>query len=251
MRRGDATSSGGRNGVRGEQVDGWITEMIRLYSEIEPFAQACSTLATATASTGRVAATRSASRRWCCTAAQAREPAPPGGGSSTRRSTGWSCSTSGRSTPDAGDVRIDLSTNTMPHLVSDIEKLRAHLEIDRWLLVGGSWGSALGLGYAQQHPDRITDIVLFSVVTSTPAEHRWLTRDLGRVFPEQWERFRDAVPAAERDGNLPAAYARLLADPDGTVRTGLRAPGATGRTRWSPTCPAAGPTPGTKTRRSG
>src|SRR5256714_2279981 len=124
----------------------------------------------------------------------------------------------GRSTPDAGDVRTDLSTNTMPHLLADIEKLRTHLQIDRWLLLGGSWGSALGLGYGQRHPERVTEIVLFSVVTSTPVEHRWLTRDLGRIFPEQWERFCDAVPAAERDGNLPAAYARLLADPEETVR---------------------------------
>ena len=115
-------------------------------------------------------------------------------------------------------MRTDLSTNTMPHLLADIEMLRTHLGIDRWLLLGGSWGSALGLGYAQRHPDRVTEIVLFSVVTSTPAEHRWLTRDLGRIFPEQWEQFRDAVPAAGRDGNLPAAYARLLADPDETVR---------------------------------
>src|SRR2546430_5846326 len=95
----------------------------------------------------------------------------------------------GRSTPDAGDVRTDLSTNTMPHLLADIEKLRTHLQIDRWLLLGGSWGSALGLGYAQRHPERVTEIVLFSVVTSTPAEHRWLTRDLGRIFPEQWDGF--------------------------------------------------------------
>jgi proline iminopeptidase len=55
-------------------------------------------------------------------------------------------------------------------------------------------------------------------VTSTPAEHRWLTRDLGRIFPEQWERFRDTVPEDVRGGNLPAAFARLPADPDETVR---------------------------------
>ncbi|HEX9999557.1 MAG TPA: prolyl aminopeptidase [Actinoplanes sp.] len=124
----------------------------------------------------------------------------------------------GRSTPDAGDLRTDLSTNTTPHLLADMEQLRTHLGIERWLLLGASWGSALALGYAQRHPERVTEIVLFSVVTSTPAEHRWLTRDLGRIFPEQWERFRDAVPAAERDGNLPAAYARLLANPDEAVR---------------------------------
>jgi hypothetical protein len=89
-------------------------------------------------------------------------------------------------------------------------------------------------------------------VTSTPAEHRWLTRDLGRIFPEQWERFRDTVPEDVRGGNLPAAFARLPADPDETVRgTRPRAPGAPGRTHSSPTCPAADPTPGTRTRHSG
>jgi proline iminopeptidase len=123
----------------------------------------------------------------------------------------------GRSTPDAGDIRTDLSTNTTLHLLADIEKLREHLGIDRWLLFGGSWGSALGLGYAQRHPDRVTELVLFSVVTSTPAEHQWLTRDLRRIFPQEWERYRDAA-GAERDDNLPAAYVRLLANPDESVR---------------------------------
>ncbi len=124
----------------------------------------------------------------------------------------------GRSQPDAGEVGTDLSTNTTPHLLADIEKIRAHLQIDKWLVLGGSWGSALALGYAQMHPARVSELVLFSVVTSTAAEHHWLTRDLARIFPEQWERFRDAVPPADRTGNLPAAYARLLAHPDESVR---------------------------------
>jgi proline iminopeptidase len=93
-----------------------------------------------------------------------------------------------------------------------------HLGIDRWLVIGGSWGSTLGLAYAQAHPERVSELVLFSVVTTTDREVAWVTRDMGRVFPEQWERFRDGVAEVDRDGNLAAAYARLLADADPAVR---------------------------------
>jgi proline iminopeptidase len=124
----------------------------------------------------------------------------------------------GRSTPSAADPATDLSVNTTGHLIGDLERLREHLAIDRWLVFGGSWGSTLGLAYAQAHPERVSELVLFSVVTTTEREVRWVTRDMGRVFPQEWQRFRDAVPAAERDGNLAAAYARLLADPDHEVR---------------------------------
>jgi proline iminopeptidase len=124
----------------------------------------------------------------------------------------------GRSTPRASDPSTDLSTNTTGHLIADIERLREHLGIPRWLVMGGSWGSTLGLAYAQAHPERVTELVLFSVVTTTQREVGWVTRDMGRLFPAQWERFRGRVPAAERDGNLAAAYCRLLSDPDPEVR---------------------------------
>ncbi|WP_319461306.1 prolyl aminopeptidase [Micromonospora sp. RTP1Z1] len=124
----------------------------------------------------------------------------------------------GRSTPHAADPAVDLSVNTTPHLLADIERLRRHLGIDRWLLHGASWGSSLALAYAQRHPDRVTALVLFSVVANTRREIEWVTRDMGRIFPQEWARFRDGVPAADRDGDLSAAYARLLADPDLEVR---------------------------------
>jgi proline iminopeptidase len=124
----------------------------------------------------------------------------------------------GRSTPSAAEPDADLSTNTLPHLLADIELLRAHLAVDRWLLFGGSWGSTLGLAYAQAHPAAVSAIVLFSVVTTTRAEVEWVTRAMGRVFPEAWERFRDGVPPQDRDGCLADAYARLLASPDPAVR---------------------------------
>ncbi|MGN9778954.1 prolyl aminopeptidase [Micromonospora sp. H33] len=124
----------------------------------------------------------------------------------------------GRSRPNVGDHTVDLSTNTTPHLVADIERLREHLGVDRWLVLGASWGSTLALAYAQRHPGRVTEMVLFSVVTTSRREVEWITRDMGRVFPEQWVRFRDGVPPADRDGDLADAYARLLVDPDPAVR---------------------------------
>ncbi|HET8658333.1 MAG TPA: prolyl aminopeptidase [Micromonosporaceae bacterium] len=124
----------------------------------------------------------------------------------------------GRSTPHAGDPAVDLSTNTTHHLLGDIEQVRRHLGIDRWLVFGASWGSTLGLAYAERHPARASEVVLFSVVTTTRREVEWVTRDMGRLFPAEWERFRNGVPAAEREGSLVDAYARLLGDPDPAVR---------------------------------
>ena len=124
----------------------------------------------------------------------------------------------GRSTPGAGDQDAGLSANTTHHLVADIESLRRHLGVDRWLVLGGSWGSTLALAYAQRHPESVSEIVLFSVVTTTHREVEWVTRDMGRILPAEWARFRDGVPEAEREGNLAEAYGRLLRDPDPAVR---------------------------------
>jgi proline iminopeptidase len=124
----------------------------------------------------------------------------------------------GRSRPHAGDLSVDLSTNTTQHLIGDLEQLRHHLEIERWLVFGGSWGSTLGLAYSEQHPECVSELVLFSVVTTTRREVQWVTRDIGRFFPEAWARFRRGVAAYERDHTLPDAYARLLAHPDPAVR---------------------------------
>jgi proline iminopeptidase len=123
----------------------------------------------------------------------------------------------GRSTPSASDPDADLSTNTTDHLVADIEALRRHLGIERWLVVGGSWGSTLALAYAERHPERVAALVLYAVATTTPAEIDWITRGVGAFFPEEWTRFRDGVPEAARGGNLAAAYHRRLMDPDPAV----------------------------------
>src|SRR5438270_12004394 len=111
---------------------------------------------TATWSIGRAAATRSANRHWCCTVARFRRLLAAILRPAVYRVVLFDQRGCGRSTPDAGDARTDLSTNTMPHLLADIEQLRTQLNINRWLLLGGSWGSALSLGYAQRHPDRVT-----------------------------------------------------------------------------------------------
>ncbi|MEV0969206.1 prolyl aminopeptidase [Microtetraspora glauca] len=124
----------------------------------------------------------------------------------------------GRSTPRADAPDTDLSANTTAHLLADVERLRAHLAIDRWLVFGGSWGSTFGLAYAETHPERVSEMILFSVVTTSRREVEWVTRDMGRVFPEEWARFRDGVPEGERDGDLAGAYSRLLHDPDPAVR---------------------------------
>jgi proline iminopeptidase len=124
----------------------------------------------------------------------------------------------GRSRPHASDPATDMSVNTTEHLLADMERLREHLGIERWLLYGGSWGSALILAYAERHPERVSEIVITSVTTARRSEYDWLYRGAGRFFPEEWERFRDGVADDERGGDLLAAYARLTESPDADVR---------------------------------
>ncbi|MFG3438878.1 prolyl aminopeptidase [Nonomuraea sp. NPDC047897] len=124
----------------------------------------------------------------------------------------------GRSLPHASDPATDLSANTTHHLIADMERLREHLGVDRWLLYGGSWGSTLMLAYAETHPERVSEMVMVSVTMTRRSEIDWLYRGVGRFFPEQWQRFREGVPEADRDGDLLAAYARLVSDPDPHVR---------------------------------
>jgi proline iminopeptidase len=128
----------------------------------------------------------------------------------------------GRSTPHASDPATDLSHNTTAHLIADMERLREHLGIDRWLLYGGSWGSTLILAYAESHPERVSEIVISGVTTTRRSEIDWLYRGVGRFFPEEWERFRAGAPVSaglgRADGDLVAAYARLLEHPDPQVR---------------------------------
>ncbi|CAN5157172.1 prolyl aminopeptidase [soil metagenome] len=125
----------------------------------------------------------------------------------------------GRSTPHAGDPAVSLATNTTDHLIADMEFLRTQLGINRWVVAGWSWGTTLALAYAERFPEHVIALALTAVTTTTGREVRWITRDVGRLFPAEWARFRDGVPASERDGSLVDAYARLLAHPDARVRT--------------------------------
>src|SRR3954468_9295258 len=117
----------------------------------------------------------------------------------------------GRSTP-LGELR----DNTTPHLIADLEALRRHLGIDRWLVFGGSWGSTLAIAYAQAHPDRCLGLVLRGIFLCRPSEIEWFLYGLRNVFPEPWERFTGFLPAGGR-GDLLASYPRRLVDPDPAV----------------------------------
>ncbi|HKV29408.1 MAG TPA: prolyl aminopeptidase [Candidatus Dormibacteraeota bacterium] len=125
----------------------------------------------------------------------------------------------GRSTPTAANPATDLSTNTTQHLIADLERLRRHLEVDRWLVCGVSWGVTLGLAYAERHPERVSELVFASVTMTRPEDVHWLYHEAGRFFPQEWARFRAGVPESERDGDLVAAYNRLLNEqPDFAAR---------------------------------
>ncbi|GAA3646925.1 prolyl aminopeptidase [Streptomyces chitinivorans] len=132
----------------------------------------------------------------------------------------------GRSTPHASDPATGLRHNTTWHLVADMERLREHLGIDRWLLYGGSWGSTLILAYAQRHPERVSHIVIAGVTTTRRSEIDWLYRGVARFFPGEWERFHagagtGAGRGVPRDASTPellGAYARLMEHPDAAVR---------------------------------
>jgi len=124
----------------------------------------------------------------------------------------------GLSTPHAADPATDLSVNTTQHLIGDIEMLREHLGIEKWLVKGGSWGATLALVYAQAHPERVTEMIIPAVTMTRPEEIDWLYHGARRLFPEAWDRFRTHLPEGERDGNLVQAYGRLMENPDRAVR---------------------------------
>jgi proline iminopeptidase len=111
----------------------------------------------------------------------------------------------GRSRPTAS-----LIENTTWHLVADIERLRKHLGIERWLVFGGSWGSTLALAYAEANPERVTELVLRGIFLLRYGEIRWFYQHgASEIFPDAWEPYRDVIPLDERDDYLSAYYQRL------------------------------------------
>jgi proline iminopeptidase len=117
----------------------------------------------------------------------------------------------GRSTPLG-----ELTDNTTDHLVADMERLRAHLGIERWTVFGGSWGSTLALAYAQAHPGRVRALILRGIFLCRRSEIDWFLYGIRSVFPEPWRNFAAIIPETERD-DLLGAYHRRLVHPDPAV----------------------------------
>ncbi len=117
----------------------------------------------------------------------------------------------GRSTPLGC-----LEENTTPRLVEDMERLRKHLGIGKWMVFGGSWGSTLALAYAEHHPQRCSALVLRGIFLCRPSEIDWFLYGVRAIFPEAWRAFAGYIPEAER-GDLLTAYHRRLVDPDPAV----------------------------------
>jgi proline iminopeptidase len=110
----------------------------------------------------------------------------------------------GRSTPVA-----NTTDNTTQHLVADMERLRAHLHLERWLLFGGSWGSTLALAYAESHPQRCLGLVLRGIFLARQSELDWFMHGMGKIFPEAWQTFASFLPQGERSDLLGNYYRRL------------------------------------------
>ena len=130
----------------------------------------------------------------------------------------------GKSTP-----YCETRENTTQNLIADFEMIRKKLNISQWIVFGGSWGSTLGLAYAQTHPEAVLHLVLRGIYLGSDIENQWLFGGQGahRIFPEYWHDFESHIPEAER-GDMIAAYHRRLTDPDPTVHE----PAAKAWSRW-------------------
>ena len=119
----------------------------------------------------------------------------------------------GQSAPHAS-----LDRNTTWDLVEDMERLRCHLGIDHWQLVGGSWGSTLSLAYAQRHPEQVTELILRGIFLLRRRELEWFYQEgCSWIFPDAFEAYQSVIPPEER-GDMIAAYHRRLTHPDRAVQ---------------------------------
>ncbi|MEM6754913.1 MAG: prolyl aminopeptidase, partial [Cyanobacteria bacterium P01_C01_bin.38] len=119
----------------------------------------------------------------------------------------------GKSTPHA-----ELRENTTWDLVGDIEKIREHLKIDKWVVFGGSWGSTLSLAYSETHPQRCTGLILRGIFMLRQKELHWFYQEgASNIFPDAWEEYLKPIPLEER-GDLLNAYYKRLTSEDGKVR---------------------------------
>lgn len=148
----------------------------------------------------------------------------------------------GRSTPHA-----ETRDNTTPKLIKDIECLRRHLGVKKWLVFGGSWGSTLALCYAIEHAERCTGLILRGIFLGAKAEVDWFLYGIRTVFPEVWRQFSGYIPEPEQ-GDLQAAYHARLMDPD----PGVHMPAARVWSRFEHACSTLlGGDPGDITRPGG
>ena len=124
----------------------------------------------------------------------------------------------GKSTPNAS-----LDNNTTWHLVSDIEKLRDMMGVEKWQVFGGSWGSTLALAYAEKHPERVSELIVRGIYTLTKAELAWYYQfGVSEMFPDKWERFLAPIPENERHDMMGAYRKRLTgADRDSQVEAAI------------------------------
>jgi len=141
----------------------------------------------------------------------------------------------GRSTPLGA-----IEDNSPDHLIADLERLRLFLDIDKWLVFGGSWGSTLALHYAETHPRRCQGLILRGIFLLRREEVDWFLYGIRTVFPEAWRSFAEFLPEAER-GDLLAAYYRRLCDPDPAVHM----PAARAWSAYEGTCSTLLPNPET------
>ncbi len=127
----------------------------------------------------------------------------------------------GKSRPHAS-----LTANTTWHLVEDLERLRARLDIERWLVFGGSWGSTLALAYAESHPQRVTELVLRGIFLLRRSELDWFYQNpsgAAALYPDLWEQYVEPIPSEERSDLIGAYYRRLTGDDPQVLRRAARA----------------------------
>ena len=116
---------------------------------------------------------------------------------------------SGKSTP-----RACLENNDTWHIIEDIEKIREKLNIDKWLVFGGSWGSTLSLCYAIKHPERVLGLVLRGIFLGRREDIEWIYEVGGasNFHPEYFERYISIIPEEERKDIIGAYYKRLTSE---------------------------------------
>jgi len=125
-----------------------------------------------------------------------------------------------RSRPSAGEADIDLATNTTWHLVEDIERLRAFFGVERWVMFGMSWGTTLGLVYAEAHRDRVAAMAFAGVTMTRVEEIDWLYRAIAPLYPEEWQKYVAGAPPDTSETGLVAAYSDMMFSSDAAVREG-------------------------------